>query len=1522
MLLSTTIPGGTVSGTWMLAESPYVVQGNITVTGTLTIEPGVEVRFASSRGLKVPENATLAAIGTVEQPITFTSDAASPSPGNWDWILFDDSGNDDTLEHCVIEYARYGIYCYAEGTGREPNIFLNEHVRPTVQNCTIRYCSSDGVYVYGCGDPDVGGYPRPVVGYASIELRNCEIYGNGSYGVELRSEDGASITHGGLHYSSTGEVGGDIQSNIIRDNAVAGVYCEGSGGFDGLHIVNNTIVGNDSYGVWLSSAGLYHTQVTNNIVAGSLLGISGTTDSLSATVAYNDLWGNRFDWAEFPTSFDRVANHNIAADPLFRNPNDDDYHLRASSPCNDAGSCSYAPATDLEGNTRYDDPRSPNLGYGPPWVDIGALEFTGEPDIELTDSEGVADDHAVDFGAVSFLGGSQVHTVTISNAGDKLLAITGVTLSDQVNYSVSWDGDGTQPATIAEGASRVAMVLFAPQALGAYNATLTVQSDDPDLAEQAIIVTLDGFGDIPDVEVTDSHADPNDYSIHFGSLHVLGGTQPQTVTIANAGPVPLSITGGDLSDTVNFSVAWDGDGTPPASIDAGGSRVATVTFDPHAAGPHSATFTIASDDPDEATVVVTLNGQGLLQDITVADSEGSAADHAIDFGTTATGEATAHTVEITNAGNWDLAITGASLSDDAGFSLEWDGNGQQPMAIVPGASRAATVTFSPLGMGRANATLTITSDDPDEQVIVVALTGYVPAPDILVADDSGDPADRAVDFGSVPVTDGTQAVAVTAANAGDVALAVAAMSLSDEVNFALAWDKGLPAAIGPGDSETATVTFDPTTAGPHSATLTIQSDDPDEPSVVLTLTGYGAPPDIAISDSEGDPADLSANFGSVAVTGGTQAIAVTVANAGDSVLTVADIALSDEVDFALAWDAGLPATIGPGGSETATVTFDPATAGAHSATLTIQSDDPDEPSVAVDLGGFATAPDIEVTDAQGDIGDHSIDFGSVPAAGGWRSYSVGIANTGDADLAIGSVALSDEVNYSVTWGAGGAAPTLMPPGSSCVATVKFMPAGLGKHPATLVIQSNDPDDAEQEVTVEVFGIGAPVPLAEWRSDSGGVVVYAYDVDGGGDVAPSDIQVRFGKRDSVAAIVLRGTEAMNGLGIAVFGASSVGTVKDARRGALGDLAFLAWDAPTKTIRLKSGIAGYDLNGVTLDGFAFEPDIDGDGVTDDRTALWSPTDVRAVTLGGDVAGDIVVGAHLRSLVCRAALAGDVMIGGVLNRLDAVSVAGGTLRAERFGSLKVREELSGTLSARGGDRKGLSVATILAAQIEDLWVDVPYGIKTIKAAQWEGGGLSAGWVRSLTTTGNRKAGVPGHFSAVLALTALAAPRATLAKAGITGDLLSASWEIAGDTGTIVVKGWMRGAVVRCTHDVKGVKLGGMENSTLYSGVAPAVADMVDSATDFVADCRLGALTIKPARGTIGPWLVDSRIAAPSIGKVTLPEVKTDNAGEPFGVAALSLGSLRWRQDGIRYAWPERRPGQWPDPSVTLDFIAVQVV
>jgi hypothetical protein len=96
-----------VSQTWCFSDSPHVLNGDVTVSPgvVLTVEAGVTVRAYDEIELLV--QGRLEAVGTVTQPITFTSMTDS---GAWQWsgLLFDGASAGGNLEHATVRYTGDG----------------------------------------------------------------------------------------------------------------------------------------------------------------------------------------------------------------------------------------------------------------------------------------------------------------------------------------------------------------------------------------------------------------------------------------------------------------------------------------------------------------------------------------------------------------------------------------------------------------------------------------------------------------------------------------------------------------------------------------------------------------------------------------------------------------------------------------------------------------------------------------------------------------------------------------------------------------------------------------------------------------------------------------------------------------------------------------------------------------------------------------------------------------------------------------------------------------------------------------------------------------------------------------------------------------------------------------------------------------------------------------------------------------------------------------------------------------------
>ncbi len=129
--------------TWYAADNPHIVTGTTHVynNATLTIEKGCVVKFNSGVHFYIGyySAATLNAVGTSDNPITFTSNAATPAPGDWTGVVFFNSTVDAStiMDYCTVEYGGYDSY--------NSNIYCNQ-ASPTIQNCTIQHSDGFGIY--------------------------------------------------------------------------------------------------------------------------------------------------------------------------------------------------------------------------------------------------------------------------------------------------------------------------------------------------------------------------------------------------------------------------------------------------------------------------------------------------------------------------------------------------------------------------------------------------------------------------------------------------------------------------------------------------------------------------------------------------------------------------------------------------------------------------------------------------------------------------------------------------------------------------------------------------------------------------------------------------------------------------------------------------------------------------------------------------------------------------------------------------------------------------------------------------------------------------------------------------------------------------------------------------------------------------------------------------------------------------------------------------------------------------------
>lgn len=198
----------------------------------------------------------------------------------------------------------------------------------------------------------------------------------------------------------------------------------------------------------------------------------------------------------------------------------------------------------------------------------------------------------------------------------------------------------------------------------------------------------------------------------------------------------------------------------------------------------------------------------------------------LSFGDVAVDYSSTLDIAVINSGPVDLELSDITIQEP--FTL-----GDHEMTVAPDEQITIPVTFLPTTYTSYTGALTIHTNGEDDAVLTAVLTGTgvdAPTPDIDV-----DPT--VLDFGGVsPGTVSTKLF--TIANVGDGSLNIASMEQTDSGAFALTGDP-TGFALAAGQSTTIGVYYSPTSSNGDHATVTITSDDPDEPSTVVSLLGNG-----------------------------------------------------------------------------------------------------------------------------------------------------------------------------------------------------------------------------------------------------------------------------------------------------------------------------------------------------------------------------------------------------------------------------------------------------------------------------------------------------------------------------------------------------------------------------------------------------------------------------------------------------------------------------------------------------------
>ncbi len=299
---------------------------------------------------------------------------------------------------------------------------------------------------------------------------------------------------------------------------------------------------------------------------------------------------------------------------------------------------------------------------------------------------------ALDFGDVT-VGDTATLQVVVKNKGYGNLDISGITSSNAA-FTVDVNAFSVRPRR-----EQVVNVMFAPDADGTFNGELLIHTNDPAHPVDTVWMTGAGVIYYPDIDVTPATLD-------FGVVDVVDSAQMQ-FTVSNQGDAVLNVSGITSSNGV-FTVDMTSFDVAP-----GENQVVTVTFNPVVPEAYSGELTIFSNDPDEASVVIFVMGEGVVYQPVISINPTS-----LEFDTVLVNQSAEKMFEVSNTGNKVLNVTAVTSSDDA-FTVNLSN-----FMLEPGDSQEIVVTFTPDSPVEYNETITVNSDDPQNPVVDIVVHGY------------------------------------------------------------------------------------------------------------------------------------------------------------------------------------------------------------------------------------------------------------------------------------------------------------------------------------------------------------------------------------------------------------------------------------------------------------------------------------------------------------------------------------------------------------------------------------------------------------------------------------------------------------------------------------------------------------------------------------------------------------------------------------------------------------------------------
>ena len=278
-------------------------------------------------------------------------------------------------------------------------------------------------------------------------------------------------------------------------------------------------------------------------------------------------------------------------------------------------------------------------------------------------------------------------------------------------------------------------------------------------------------------------------------------------------------------------------------------------------------------------------------------------------------------------------------------------------------SAALTLTITPLKPGPFKVTVSIASNDPDENPFVASVEGQVaavPQPEINVVGPAGQIAHKGTSPSGQRAQGAQFTQEITVQNLGLSVLSVFGETTATGDNCTCKVLTSIEDALTPQTGVTTfTVSVTPTGPGAFKCPVSIDNDDADENPYLFDITGtVPSAPDIAVGSTQDIPNGSSNDVGSREAEKAFE-LSYLVMNEGNATLTITGASIPiATTNCSAAITQAPPATLAPGASATIKISVLPgAIPGPFDFAIHIDSDDPDaEKSFGFTVAGVVTNP--------------------------------------------------------------------------------------------------------------------------------------------------------------------------------------------------------------------------------------------------------------------------------------------------------------------------------------------------------------------------------------------------------------------------------------------------------------------------------------------------------------------------------------------------------------------------------------